>query len=78
MQVQIKQGECANECHFAPNSVAIGSMPVHNVSARGKLDCGHGCACGGLKQNGVQASEHNDRAKPHHGKHVVRKMVLIN
>ena len=78
MQVQIKQGEHANECHFAPKYVAIGSMPVHNVSARGKLDGGHGRTHGGLKQNGVHASEPNYCAKPQHGKHVVRKMVLIN
>ena len=78
MQVQIKQRECANEHHFPPKYVAIRSIPVHNVSASRELDCSNRGACGGLKQNGVHASEPKYCAKPHHGKHVVRKMVLIN
>lgn len=78
MQVQIKQGEHANECHFAPKYVAIGSMPVRDVGASRELDCSHGRTHGGLKQNGVHASEPNYCAKSQHGKHVVRKMGFIN
>jgi hypothetical protein len=78
MQVQIKQGECADECHFPPKYVAIGSMPVRDVGASRELDGGHGRTHGRLKQNGVHASEPKYCAKPHYGKHVVRKMSLIN
>jgi hypothetical protein len=63
MQVKIKQRKCADECHFPPKYVAIGFVSVHNVSARGKLDGGHGRARGGLNQRGMHPSERNDCAK---------------
>jgi hypothetical protein len=78
MQVKIKQRKGADECHFAPKYVAIGSMPVRDVGASRELDCSHGCACGRLQQNGVHASEPNYCAKSQNSKHVVRKMGLIN
>lgn len=53
-------------------------MPVRDVGASRELDCSNRGACGGLKQNGVHASEPKYCTKPQHGKHVVRKMVLIN